>query len=164
MAEVTERSVDDLMGEFYKNHMGRKVLARFDYTDPRGDLGAPAGILMKWFIDNGLISEVHERDASTEVARVRSGEMSGRLFLTKVCDERLFTSDLSEQGVRFWCAYYGKPAMFRLRKTPYQRDLMQVANVDFDRIYALPCDTKKEEKILGRIGEAFEQWCDDGMK
>lgn len=143
---------------------GRKAerLDRFDQRDPRGDPGAPAGFLFKWCVLQGLIGDRPSADPAVTrrwregVDAVKSGAMSGRELITRHCDEKPSSADLTDEGFRFWRHYYGK--RLRLFRSRFEKDLMAACAIPFDEIYALEEGGEHEAAIMERITLAYERW------
>ncbi len=139
-----------------------KLLARFDQREPRGDLGVPAGFLMKWCIQNQLSAVPASADPELEqrehevIAAVIAGNMSGRKFITEWCDEKPSSLNLSEEGLRFWL-HYQEPMLLNL-KTKFERDLMAVCGISFDQIFSLKEGGEMDQAIFDKISAAYAKW------
>ncbi|MBO6934895.1 MAG: hypothetical protein JJ863_07965 [Deltaproteobacteria bacterium] len=137
-------------------------LDRFDQRDPRGDLGVPAGFLFKWLIRNGLIGGRPSADPAVTrrweegVDAVRAGTMSGRELITRYCDEKPSSTDLTEEGYRFWRHYYGR--RLRLFRSRFEKDLMAASGRSIDEIFSLEEGGEHEPAILQRISRAYDRW------
>jgi hypothetical protein len=98
-------------------------LDRFDFASPDAhDRGMRAGFLLQWLILNRLVSAELEARAAEPLARVRAGALTGRRFITEVCDERPMRADLSPEGLAFWEFAYGKPSFF-VRRSRLEAEL-----------------------------------------
>lgn len=73
---------------------------------PEENGGTHIGIYLAWIINNGLEGDFHKEESAEELEKVRKREMTGRDFLQKMCDEKFWDEDLSDEGYDFTLYYY----------------------------------------------------------
>ena len=71
--------------------------------------GTHIGMFLAWIIMNGLEGIDHQQDSPELLAAVRSRLMTGRQFLFRECDGKLWDVDLNEEGNAFARYYYAPP-------------------------------------------------------
>ena len=68
--------------------------------------GTHIGIYLAWIINNHLEGEFHQEESTEELQRVRDRQITGREFLSSMCDEKFWEEDLSAEAFAFTQAYY----------------------------------------------------------
>jgi hypothetical protein len=68
--------------------------------------GTHIGMFLAWAIHRGLEGDLHREESAAALAAVRDRKKTGRDFLFRECDERLWEEDLNDEGNAFAKAYY----------------------------------------------------------
>jgi hypothetical protein len=83
-------------------HYGGNFLDEF----PQENGGTHIGMFLAWAIIHRLSGEFHDEESPDALTAVIERQMTGREFLLRMCDERFWEEDLSDDGNRFASAYY----------------------------------------------------------
>lgn len=73
---------------------------------PAESAGTHIGMFLSWAIRRDLVGTFHLQESAEAVAAVRAGRMNGREFLIRMCDDKFWNEDLSDEGNQFAQVYY----------------------------------------------------------
>ena len=128
-----------------------------DYPEdlPSENGGTHIGMFLTWAIMNGLEGEFHRKESPFSLAAVRSRKMTGRQFLFKECDGKLWEEDLSTEGNAFAkCYYQGTEGQGGEYFADYEATLAS----DLPSTYHVEDTWQNYEKIALVINARFERW------
>jgi len=121
---------------------------------PRENGGTHIGIFLAWAILQGLEGAEQRKNFPEALAAVRAREMTGREFLFKNCDGKLWEADLNEEGNAFAKSYYKKSAGQR-------HDYLTDYSDEFwsgPSIYHVADTWENYERMAGVLTRRFEAW------
>ena len=111
------------------------------------------GMFLAWIIENNLISNFHLRESSESVQQVKQRHMTGREFLLKECDERLWDEDLNEEGNAFAQVYYKSEDDYEQYFDDYENVFDQ-----YKTLYHVEDTWENYDKLKPLIDESFRDW------
>ena len=107
---------------------------------------------MAWIINNHLEGEFHQEESTEELKRVRDRQITGRDFLSSMCDEKFWEDDLNEDGFAFTQAYYETNDYFK----DYDATLVYAKGLT--ETYAVE-DTWENYDLMAKvIDQKYQQW------
>lgn len=114
-----------------------------DFPDnaPEENAATHIGMFVAWTINNDLWGQFDDFDWSTPAQQVRNREISGRTFLLELCDGKLFTEMLTEDGAAFADWYYDQ----------YLEDCQRVLSKDLESDYLVEDTWENYERIAAVI-------------
>lgn len=115
--------------------------------------GTHIGLYLTWIIENDLYSDFLVDEAEKEIEMVKKREMTGRDFLSYICDEKFWEEDLNKQGLAFTLYYYDKEPYY------YFQDLENIFPEQvLNSLYELENSWENYDKIKTVITKRFEDW------
>lgn len=121
------------------------------------DAGAThIGIFFAWMLLHDMASTDHAQIFSVQIEQLRKREISPGAYLLQVCDGKLTSDDLSEDGNAFARSYYD------LQKGNYLRDYERyLAGVQLST-YHVPDSWDSYDKLTPVIEKRYETWKQNG--
>jgi len=134
--------------------------ADFDYSTekeplPKGHAATHIGMFLAWAVQQGLLSEHHERHSAAVLARLRRREITGRQFFEAACKDRFTEKDLNEEGNEFAQHYYVDAAG---RRGPYFADYKKVLVARLPSFWHVADTWENYEKIAAVVTQRYEAW------
>lgn len=114
--------------------------------------GTHIGMFLAWIIQNDLIGQLHIDESKESLERVKNRQMTGRDFLIKECDIRLWDEDLNEEGNSFAKYYYADEDYKQ-----YIYDYEEVFN-NYDSLYQVEDTWSNYDKIKPVIDKRYQEW------
>lgn len=125
----------------------------FETDDLPNEAGAiHIGMFMAWLIINELVSEDIREDASEEIKKVKSREITGGDFIVDVCDCKLLDTDLNIEGNEFSTWYY---------EAKYFGDYCKVFEITGDSVVefcSVEDDWNNFDKLAQTLNNRFNEW------
>lgn len=123
---------------------------------PSKNGGTHIGMYLAWIINNQLEGAIHHENAESEQAleRVRKREITGREFLISACDEKLWESDLNEEGLDFTKQYYVTTG----GGTTYFEDYIFALAETLPSIYHVADTWENYDTLSKRLDHRFREW------
>ena len=116
--------------------------------------GTHIGMFLAWAILRNLEGEFHREESAGALEEVRNRQMTGRDFLFKACDGRLWEEDLSEEGNAFAAHYYGADG----QPGKYFDDYAEVLERDVPGTYYVADTWDNFDKLAPVIDRRFAEW------
>lgn len=123
-----------------------------DYPDdlPEENGGTHIGFFLAWAIHNDLVGDFHLEESEESVKKVKSREITGREFLFKECDEKLWEEDLSDEGNSFASDYYVNDTYFS--------DYISVVPDELSSMYYLEDSWDNYDRVAEKISNSYLKW------
>ncbi len=116
---------------------------------PREAGATHIGFFLAWALVRGHAGAAHD-DVADAVADVVARRMTGRQFLLRCCDEKLWPSDLDDEAAAFAAAYYD---------ASYIDDYVAVFSAEAaTSVYAVADTWENFDRIAGVLDERFDVW------
>jgi hypothetical protein len=115
--------------------------------------GTHIGMYLAWAISRGLEGEFHRENSADALAAVRNREITGREFLTTMCDEKFWEEDLGDIGNAFTRDYYSS-------KTPpsYYDDYGECLGGGLPSLYHVEDTWENFDKVAAVLDRRFADW------
>jgi hypothetical protein len=117
---------------------------------PEENGGTHIGMYLNWVIDNNLIGKFHLTESKDAIAKVKSGEITGRDFLFDYCDGKFWNQELNESGLEFTENYYSTDKYFG--------DYAKVLASNLDSIYKVKNNRQNYDLIKKTLDKRFAKW------
>lgn len=134
-----------------------------DLTPEKG--ATHIGMFMRWCLERKLYSEELEEDAEEEIDDVINGELTGADFVIQVCDEKLATYDLNQEGNAFAKDYYEDETDFAEHYNSFADDYESIfiqhahdTNTHLESFYHVEDTEENYQLIKPIIDKRFAQW------
>ncbi len=125
---------------------------------PNENGGTHIGIYLAWMINHHLEGEFHQEESAEELEQVRTRQITGREFLTRMCDEKFLEEDLNEEGSAFTQAYYESNEYFK------DYDATLVDSNGLTDTYAVEDTWENYYLMADVISQKYKQWKEDNIK
>jgi hypothetical protein len=133
---------------------------------PNESAATHIGMFLAWCINNDFISDELKEDATEEIKRVKSREMTGGEFLIKACDEKFLDDELNEIGNKFTKDYYeNDKSKFAKKFGNYGSDFCDVFNkkaekegFEYESLYHVEDTWQNYDLLAQKINERFAEW------
>jgi hypothetical protein len=116
--------------------------------------GTHIGMFLAWAIMNGLEGDELQEDSAPSLAAVRARQMTGRQFLFRECDEKLWEADFNDEGSAFATAYYQTSN----QDFSYHADYGRIFEDVLPGTYYVEDTWQNYDKIAAEITRRFEEW------
>jgi hypothetical protein len=83
---------------------------------------------LAWIIANDLVGEMHREESNDALKLLLKRQITGRNFLIKHCDGKLWADDFNEQGLAFAKDYYESETAFAKEHAYFLQDYCDVFN------------------------------------
>ncbi|MCT3735613.1 hypothetical protein HZQ27_05180 [Elizabethkingia anophelis] len=115
--------------------------------------GTHIGMFSTWIIQNDLIGELHREESQESIEKVKNREMTGRDFLIKECDSKLWDEDLNEKGNRFAKYYFAD-------NNGYKQYIIDYENLflDYDNLYEIEDTWENYDRIRPVLDKRYLEW------
>ena len=114
--------------------------------------GTHIGIYLAWIINNHLEGEMHLEESEEELQQVRDHKITGRDFLSTMCDEKFWEDDLNEEGFAFTQYYYESNQYFN------DYDVTLVHSKGLSDTYAVEDTWENYDLMAVVIDQKYQQW------
>jgi len=118
--------------------------------------GTHIGMFLAWCIINKLSGEFHDEESADALTAVRERRMTGRDFLQRMCDEKLWEEDLSVDGNSFAAAYYTGPG--GKGYGPYIDDYEAILAPQCPSLYHVEDNWTNFDLISARITQRYDSF------
>ena len=115
--------------------------------------GIHIGMFISWIINNDLVGLLHIENSKESIIRVKNRLMTGKEFLIKECDGKLWSEDLNKEGNSFSNFYYATEKGYG----QYIDDYSVVFN-DYETLYNVEDNWENYNKIEHIISKRFREW------
>jgi len=120
---------------------------------PKDNGGTHIGMFLSWIINNNLIGDLHINSSENSLNQVKNRLMTGRNFLIKECDSKLWPEDLNHEGNLFAQYYYANDNDYG----QYIDDYSIVFN-KYETLYHVEDDWKNYDLIEPIITQRYNEW------
>jgi hypothetical protein len=120
---------------------------------PSENGGIHIGMFLAWIINNDLVGLLHIKNSKESIEKVKNRKMTGKEFLVKECDSKLWPEDLNEEGNKFANFYYASEKDYG----QYIDDYSEVFN-QYETLYHVKDNWENYDLINPVITRKYNEW------
>jgi hypothetical protein len=138
-----------------------------DYPEDLPDENAAThiGMFLAWCMENNLVSEELIEQSAEAIERVKKHELTGAEFLIEECDEKFWSSDLSDEGNAFAGDYYEDGTEFSKKFHSYMEDYCDAFNqkaekegFEYPSVYHVENNWENYAIVKKFLDRQYSQW------